>query len=490
MGRGVRPAQGRQAGGKLTRERPAWSRTRDGSDLRFDALTSVDIQSKPTARSEPDLVTPHATRSREEHAIDRARARIGTAVLGHGVVDYFSYLIVPLMPLLVTRLSLSDTERAWVLGTGSVMSGVVQPLVAWVSDRLNTRWLGTAGLILAAIATSCVGQARDFTELMWVQALSSIGIGAFHPVAAAAVGHLAGRRRSLGVSVFFVGGMIGGILGNTTAAPFARAFGLPSLLYLIAPSLVVSGFLIWAIHGVRHVHRDAHTAHAELPAMERRWRWVSIGALYIGNVVRFTVNAALVYLAIDWSMHMIAQRQGAAWERLDPESRRHFGLAASSINGWLQASMQVGMGITGLLLARLVRPGRERPLLIWMPVLGAIPMFALPWVQAMLERNGPNPLTIPVVFALILIAGVGFGGVFPITIALAQRLMPHRTSLVSGLMMGGAWAIGGIGPAMASRLTASYGWQGAWRGMALTLLAAGLASLVIPGWLVRRVAQK
>jgi FSR family fosmidomycin resistance protein-like MFS transporter len=454
-------------------------------------LTSIDLKSESAAALVPDsLEREHARSNHPDSIPPDARWRIGITVLCHSVVDYFSYLIVPLMPLLVTRLSLSDGEKAWILGTGSIVSGVIQPFVAWISDRLNTRWLGTAGLLLAAIATSAVGLARDFTELFWIQVLSSIGIGAFHPVAAAAVGHLSGARRSLGVSIFFVGGMLGGIAGNTTAAPFARAFGLHSFLYLIVPSLLATFALIAAIHRVRHTHHDAHETHAELPANERRWRWISLWALYVGNVVRFTVNAALVYLAIDWSIRLIASREGADWAHLDPDARKHFGLAASSVNGWLQASMQVGMGITGLLLARLVRPGRERPLLIWMPVLGAIPMFALPWVHAMLERSGPNPMTIPVVFALILIAGVGFGGVFPITIALAQRLIPHRTSLASGLMMGGAWAVGGLGPAMASRMTDAFGWGGAWRGTAIALLAAGVASVIIPGWLIRRVAQK
>jgi MFS family permease len=44
------------------------------------------------------------------------------------------------------------------------------------------------------------------------------------------------------------------------------------------------------------------------------------------------------------------------------------------------------------------------------------------------------------------LAGVGYAGVMPLTIAMAQRLLPHRTSLASGLMMGGAWSVAAIGP--------------------------------------------
>jgi len=428
-----------------------------------------------------------------------ARLRVWLTVICHGVVDYFSYLIVPLMPLLVTRLHLDDAQKAWILGAGSVASGLIQPAVAWVSDKLNTRWFGTLGLVLAAVATCAIGLAETFPQLLLIQVLSSIGIGAFHPVAAAAVGQLSGRRRSLGVSLFFLGGMAGGISGNTTATPYATAFGLHGFLYLIAPSIACAGVLIWAIHGVAHQHHDAHETHAELPERERRWRWASVWILYVGNVIRFTVNAALVYLVINWSMRLIATRQGANWETLDAEAKNQFGLAASGVNGWLQASMQVGMGVAGLALARLVRAGRERPLLIWMPVLGALPLFVIPWAMRAFEGTGAGShpaWTVPIVFALIVVAGIGFGGIVPVTIALAQRMLPHRTSLASGLMMGGAWFVAFMGPVLGKWFSSSkwlaqwFGDGAAWHATGGMLLAAGVISLAIPGWLVRRVAQQ
>jgi hypothetical protein len=37
----------------------------------------------------------------------------------------------------------------------------------------------------------------------------------------------------------------------------------------------------------------------------------------------------------------------------------------------------------------------------------------------------------------------------PLSIAAAQRLLPHRTTLASGLMMGGAWSLALVGPPLA-----------------------------------------
>lgn len=429
-------------------------------------------------------------RAREERSqTPGSRRRVWAIIASHSVVDFFSYLIVPLMPLLVTRLDLSNTEKAWILAVGSVCSGLVQPLVAWLSDKLSTRWLGTLGLLLGAIATSLIGHAQSFEQLLVIQVLSSLGIGAFHPVAAAAVGQLSAPRRSLGVSLFFLGGMAGGISGNLSATPYAQALGITSFAYLIAPGVLFTILLWAAFHRVPHHHAQARTTHAQLDELERRQRWRAVWVLYVGNVIRFTVNSALVYLVIDWTIRLTAERQGAMWDTLDAQARNAFGLQASGINGWLQASMQIGMGVMGLLAARIIRPGQEKGLIVWMPILGALPIFLVPWAQGAFEHEGSRWLTVPIVFVLCVLAGVGFGGIVPVTISLAQRMLPHRTTLASGLMMGGAWFMAFLGPIIGKYYTQWFGPAGAWHAVGVMLLVAGVLSVVIPGWLVRRVAH-
>ena len=99
-----------------------------------------------------------------------------------------------------------------------------------------------------------------------------------------------------------------------------------------------------------------------------------------------------------------------------------------------------------------------------------------------------HALAVPLVFVLTVLAGIGFGGVLPVTIALSQRLLPHRTSLASGLMMGGAWAVGSGGPPLAERLTVWIGLDGAFLVMGGLLLVAGVIAVAIPGWLIRRAS--
>jgi MFS family permease len=137
--------------------------------------------------------------------------------------------------------------------------------------------------------------------------------------------------------------------------------------------------------------------------------------------------------------------------------------------------MAIGMGVSGLAVG-LARTRHERALLIMVPALGAIAVALFP-------HSGPSAA-----YLLSALAGVGYAGVIPITISLAQRLLPHRTGLASGLMMGGAWAIAAAGPPLAELLLWYGGLPGAFYAVAGLLLVSGLLSLALPRSLIERSA--
>ncbi len=401
----------------------------------------------------------------------RTRLRMWTTIASHTVVDFFSFLVVPLLSVLEGEVRMSHLQGALLLAVGQVASGVIQPVVALASDRFDTRWLGTLGFLVAAVAIGLVGYAETFSQLLVLQILGAAGIGAFHPVAAAAVGHLAGPRRSLGIAWFYLAGMLGGVLGNVSAGHYVERFarsggstdaGLKALLYLTPVGIAFVIALGLAIHGMPHRTHDAHTVHRALPEAERRKRWTGVWLLYAGNVLRFGVDVCLIQLIIRWTELMALDRStGGVFTdavRID----------ASQLNGPLQAAKQVGMGLGGVALGWWSHVRHERALLVVMPLVGAAMVAALPYT------GGAMAL---VVCAL---AGLGYGAVVPMTISMAQRLIPHRTSLASGLMMGGAWAVASVGSPISQRLSERFGLETAFLAVAVSLLFASLIGLLIP----------
>jgi len=388
-------------------------------------------------------------------------SRLGMLVVAHIIVDCLSMTVVPLLTVLEGRITISQPQGALLLAVGSLCSGLIQPVIAAVSDRYNTRLFGPLGLLAAALALSLLGFVNTYSQLLVLQAIATAGIGAFHPVGASAMGQLSGRRRSVGVAVFFTGGMVGSTLGSLLVPAMNEAWGLRSLVWFIVPGVFGALALWMAIGSIPHRHVEADRRAAALSRHEVRRRWWSVGILYVGNILRFTVNQALVVLVVRWAE---AATLAAAGSATFTTALRE---SSSILNGRMQAAMAVGMGVGGLLGGTLVRPGREKRVLVGSAIIGvpAIVLFPLatPWLAV----------------ALAMLAGVGFASATPLSIAVAQRLLPHRTSLASSLMMGGAWVFAASGPLLAQGFIAGLGLGGAFVAIAFMLAVSGAVTFLL-----------
>ncbi len=432
--------------------------------------------------------TPHTLNGRHTWRTSN-KARAWTTIFVHSVVDLFSFIAIPLLAVLQSKLNLDSHQPATLITIGALSSGLVQPVVALVSDRRDTRAVGTIGFGVAVIGVSLIGYTNTFWQLAVLQAIAAAGIGAFHPVAAAAVGQLTQPRRSLGLAWFYAAGMIGGVCGNLFAPAWVRHFsaidgstavdisaGLRSLAWLIPPGLIFVALLATSIHGTPHRRSDAHARHQARDGLVKRAAWTALFVLYLANVLKFGIDTSLVALVKAWSDGLAAGvGSGAAGGGLDLTAAGS--LSAASISGPLQAAKQIGMGSGGLALGFFLSRRHERLALVVLPLFGAVCLLALPhsyrWA-AMLGLPGFGSALSLLVCAL---AGAGYGASVPLTIAMAQRLLPHRTSLASGILLGGAWGVGSIGARLAQGLAERFGLEWAFAATAITSVIAAMLAL-------------
>lgn len=401
----------------------------------------------------------------------RTEARLAATCACHAAVDWFGAVVIPLLTVLEGRLEMTPAQGAVIVGLGSLCSGGVQPLVAWLSDRLDTRWFGTLGMAVAVLAISCVGLCRSFADLLVVQAVGAAGVGAFHPVAAASMGFLSGSRRALGLSVFFTTGMAGAIGGSLFAPWFVRTHGLAALTWMLPFGLVFCVVLAWATHGLPHRPHGARDRHRALSRREQRRRWTALWFLYAANVLRFLVNMALIQLLIRWAERVALRRADAA--ELTPAVR----LDASQVNGWMQAALAIGMALGGLACGAVGRARHERAALLVGPMIGAVACLALTGAQG------------AAAWLMALLAGVGYFGVIPMTIGLGQRLLPHRASLVSGILMGGGWLVAAAAPPLSQWSLDRFGLEASFVACAVGLALSGVLGLAVPERLLHDVAD-
>ena len=408
-----------------------------------------------------------------------------TLQASHTIVDIYPMFFASLMLAFKDRLGLDNWQVAMLFATGPIVSGLPQAFFAWASDRFDTRFCGWFGLGLGAIAISSIGFTQNFWQLWALQVIGLLGTGMYHPIAAALAGQLGGRMkanratghgRAWAVSVFYTAGMVGGFLGAILCTRINKSLGMEHLAWLIPPGLVAGAALWWATRGLAHRHAGHHEIHASISASEQRARWFAVWMLFIGNVVRFTVNTALPVLFTVWAEHRISN---------DVE-------LATKLNGDMLAALTVGMGIFGLSAGRLSPPGREKRSILILTVIGAATVGVIGYAG--------THLGVWAVYISAAMSALGFAAVIPTSISLAQRLLPGRTGLASGLMLGTSWGLSFTAPWLAefafgasindahtlpaSRIDAAFLWFG---GLMLVALATTLA---MPSWLLRKVAKE
>ncbi len=353
----------------------------------------------------------------------------GAVLLGHLFVDLFAAVVPSILGVLEVHCHLHPSETAWLLGIGAFCSGLSQPVCAWIVDRYHWYRLGSLGILLATLGICSIGLATSFGTLLPIYILGMVGSGMFHPIAAAAIGGLSELRRSSNMSLFFVAGMVGGVCGATFAPRLiSGTTGFSVLYWGIVPGVVVA----WLLHRTtahlprRHSSHHVNTFHRD----EIRTRWIVVGILYVASVLRFSVNLALVYLFVRWV-------QAATWASHPEWTLSEVASYSMPMVGNLNACMLLGMGLGGLGAGVVVRHGKERWPLVLCPIVFAPAILLFPHV------------TLSWGYLLSVLAGIGFAAMIPVSIVLGQRLLPHRTSLASSLMMGGAWAVAMIGPRLA-----------------------------------------
>jgi MFS family permease len=191
-----------------------------------------------------------------------------------------------------------------------------------------------------------------------------------------------------------------------------------------------------------------------LAVIKKNWR--SVWFLYLSSALRYCVNTALVYLFVRWTEFKFTPPDGS-------KTIEQIAKAAAPAVGNLNAAMIFGMAVGGILAGRFVRPNQERLPMIWVPVVFA-PLVALfPY------------MTVEVSYVFAALAGMGFSSMIPISIALAQHLLPHRAYLASSLMMGGAWTVATVGPRFAELGVQHLGLNGTFLITGVVLAVSGLA---------------
>ena len=382
----------------------------------------------------------------EKNSSEPSSNRAWLFALGHFINDLYPAFLPPLLPLLVEKFQLTFT-RASVLATVlSFSSSMTQPLFGYLADKLGGRTLLILGPLVGGVSLSWIGAIDHYSLLIFLLILGGMGVASFHPEAAALSAALSGRKKTLGMSIFMLGGNAGYGLGPFLILLIVTHLGMEWSFLASVPALG----LAWLMY--RHAplpeKQTAAVPRSPSPGEPPRSRQLARFILLMGVVV-FRVMAAL---SLTTFLPMIQKLRGFSL------------LAAGSSFTVFMACGALG-GVTGGILAD--RVGRKKLILSSFIII-------IPVLLAFLFWKGPAS------FLILSLLGFLFFLSEPACIVLAQEMAPGRARTVSGIVMGMAWGLAGFGVLATGALADAFGLEWALRFLLLLPTASLVFSLFLP----------
>jgi len=341
----------------------------------------------------------------------------------HFMGDFFQSFILPLLPLLAHKFTLSLTQVGLITGLSTFMAFLIQPIFGYLADQYRTRTILLIGSLVGVVCIPQVGIAPHFGVVLLLIGLGSIGSAIYHPTAAGMVPVYAGRHAGLSMSLFGLGGTTAYTLGPLAFAGYVTLLGLHRLPYVTLLGLLgfVTLFVLLPNSDVA-----SHTKSNPIDSLRE-----SIGDVWkpIALIWSIAVSRAFVEQAVLTFIPVLAASEGYSL------------VAVGGIISLLTAGGSVSAIVCGHLADRI----GFRFIYFF--------SFALssPCILLFIHSAGRQVYPIAFLTGFMLMATL-----FP-AVALAQQVAPKGRSLVSSIIMGLGLGIAGILMPPTGKLADAFG---------------------------------
>jgi len=347
--------------------------------------------------------------------------------LGHLVIDIYQGALPATLPFLKEKLSLSYTMTGFILMMANFTSSVLQPLFGFYSDKKTKAVLLPIGLLSAGIGFSLLSISSNYIVVLFLVVISGLGIAAYHPEGYKTAHFFTGDKSVTGMSIFSVGGNLGFSLGPLFAIYIIKYLGFSSLPVIVVPSLLCTAIIL-SYKTTIAIPRAAHAENQKDVSKTSLSAYVSLFVVIMIVVMRsWTQMGLLTYIPFYYINHL----------KGDP-------LFAGNL-----VFVYLACGAAGTLIGAPFADkwGHKRFLRLSMFLATiTLPMIFIPFVQKTY-----------LIFFVLGLQGMLLISTFSVTIVMAQKLLPNKLGVASGLMTGFAIGTGGIGVTLLGLVADNFG---------------------------------
>jgi FSR family fosmidomycin resistance protein-like MFS transporter len=356
----------------------------------------------------------------------------------HAVNDQYTSFLSASMPLLIERFGFGLGIAGLLSSVQSISTSFAQPLFGWILDRTRRQPSILVWPVITAVSLSVFGLVPAYTWLFPLLVIGGLSTAAFHPHASSAVPAHTKANAGLGMAIFVSGGTIGYAVGPVFILSIINAFGMRFSWLAALPTILLVAVL--ARLGLAGAARP-EAAPRRIPRLTAD-RLKPLLAILLVVVFRSTIGTA--YTAF-LGVHL-----------------RQIGFPIMQVGLALMTFTFAGAfgGMLGGIAAD--RVGRKAVIVSGLSLIA--PVF---WL--LLRARGLA------VWPMMAAAGFAISTFNPITVLMAQDLLPESRGTASGLIMGLGWSVGGLLVGVVGGLAEAYG---------LTQVLSWILVLVIPAILI------
>lgn len=372
-------------------------------------------------------------------------------MLGHLCADLGGGALPAILPFLIAQKGISYTQAAGLTFALSSVGSIIQPVFGSMADKTSRPWLMSLGIFMAGCGISFLGFFDNYWAMFLAVTITGIGAALFHPDGGRMANYVSGEKKGKGISLFSVGGNMGGAIGPMLAVFGITLFGgdLRGASIMAVPVFAMAAFMVTQHGRMAEFAAEGMKATKAAIAAGQKDDWKAFLKLTIVIFLRSTISMGMTtFIPLFW-MNVLMQSESRSGSVTTLISLA--GAVATLIGGNLADKY----GFT-----KTIRFGL---------------LFAAPCLAAVALSRSVGLSTF-----LLIPTAVFLNFAFSPSVALGQKFVPNHIGLASGITMGLASSFGGMISPMLGKIADNAGLPVVmWILVGLTVLAWA-ASLFVP----------
>lgn len=328
----------------------------------------------------------------------------------HFINDIYTGFLNPIMPFIAEQVKMSMPVATIILSCSHIFSSLLQPYFGFFADKMKKRALIFWGLIATATFISLAPAAKNIPLMVIFIILGSIGSSLFHPQSLGLISKFSKSEVSRNMGIFIAMGTLGFSMGPLLSSTIAQYFGLAKM-----PILSLLG-ISWAILMFKMVPKFSSEPTPK-PSFNLKKAFVDILSnrkLNILNII--AMLKSLITTSCSILLPFLWKAQG--YSKFQIGTALFFFLFLGGIASLLSPKFEKKIGT---------------PKVFYISMITTFPMMIL-----FMFTYKTLPILSFIIFALM-----GFITFFatPITMSMAQKVLPQYKSIIGGFINGFSWGI-------------------------------------------------